>query len=103
MKLRIENQQIRFRLSDDDLRLFEQQGHLTTTLHLANTTSWSYTLESTNNRRPHVEAVNQNLKVMLPGDQLKAWMNSHEIEWHFESENLSVDIEKDLKKQGGHK
>lgn len=98
MKLRIDQQNIRFRLSTQDLEILASAGLLVETLQLAPDVIWGYSVEASNDiSDARVEVDSQNLKVMLPQDKLTSWISSHEIEWHFDIDRLSIDIEKDLK------
>lgn len=98
MKLRIENQTVRFRLSPKDIERLTVEGRVIDTLQITPDAVWAYSLEAAEGiNEPRVDAETQNMKIILPDGQLNDWISSPDLEWEFNSDKLHVMIEKDLK------
>ncbi len=98
MKLRIHDQEIRFRLSPKDLDNLEAQKTLTETLKLAPDVSWTYSL-TLNGETPTLNAQSERVSLTLPETEFADWLRGPEIEWTYQQAEplLTLLIEKDLK------
>lgn len=98
MKIRIHHQEIRFRLSPEDVDTLLRSKSLKETLVFSNEVAWTYHLEL-DGEKTELSASPLNLKLSLPDSELTEWLESPHIEWIYQQPQppLALLIEKDLK------
>ncbi len=103
MKLRLNSQNIRIRLSASDIEKLEKETKLTESIKIFDS-EFSFELNFQKKvKSPQVQIGNRQISIHLPEDEFLSWMRSSEIEYDFcqkaPDEDLQVSIEKDLKDQ----
>ncbi len=99
MKLRLENESVRFRLSPEDVDQLEREKRLGAITRLSPETSWNYSIEASQASIARIEATGSLFRLLVPTVTLAPWLRSAEIELNFSIDGLHVAVEKDLKPQ----
>ncbi len=103
MKVRIKGNSLRFRLSEEDLEQFAQQGSVVSTIEFGPDLSQQlrFSLESSSDMRIHSTFTEQQITVFIPEETARLWTSTdlitlkgtQPIDQH---RQLSLLIEKDL-------
>jgi hypothetical protein len=95
MKLRILDQQLRFRLRKSEVAQFATAGRYSTTSNLAGRTL-QYAIESVDAPEAGVQWDGHKLVVHIPRAAANAWTATDQVSWKAQTGGVSVVVEKDF-------
>ncbi len=101
MKLRIEGQTIRYRLSADDLKKFDTHDKLENRVYLTGDQSFTYILEKKESGEIEISFQNNTMTIRVSSMEVNDWINSKRVGLESSLDAggsvLQIIIEKDLK------
>lgn len=101
MTLKLAQDKLRFRLSPHDVDKLLREKQISSQVNFADKSLKFHLVSRNDIEKPAVQYLSNVVSVVVAEIEFLEWLNSSEIEFAFDQNNINVMIEKDLKPQRG--